>query len=263
MVQINWEAVGERYYDTGLSHGVLYVDGSYGVPWNGLASVTEAPSGGVPTTYFLDGVPYNSASSVEEFSGTIEAFSSPEEFDECEGMVHVGNGLYDTNRYRKAFGFCYRTLVGNDVDGSDHSYKIHLIYNALASTSKKRVGTLSDQMSLSPLSWDITTKPTDVPSASPSAHIIIDATVTRQSVLASIEDRLYGGDNVYPYLPSPSELYELFLHDPVLTIFDNGDGSFTVTGPDEIVEQLDVDTFRITSDAVTYEDSDTYVLHYP
>lgn len=235
MTRMTWNDPGTKFYESGVDRGVLYVEGGYGVPWNGLVQVSEKPSGSDATAYYLDGQKYFTGLTSEEFTGTIEAYYSPPEFDVCDGSATLGLGLYARQQPRKSFGFSYRTKLGNDVDGIDYGYKLHLIYNALAQPSDKNFKSISDTADLNTLSWDITTTAVQVPGAAPTAHMIIDMSEAHAELREAVEDILYGTDLDSPRLPTPQELVELFESTQYLIVVDNGDGTATISGPDDIV----------------------------
>lgn len=210
MTRLKWDVVGERTFETGVDRGVLYVDGSGGVPWNGLISVSESPSGADLSEYYIDGIKYLQLLATEEFTATIDAFTYPDEFAACDGTRPVGNGLFVTQQPRKEFSLSYRTKVGNDVDGVDLSYKIHLVYNSLAAPSSRQHNSLSENVEPLNFSWQISTKPPRFAGYKPTAHLVIDARDTPSDLLATIEDILYGTAIAAPRIPSADELIFLF-----------------------------------------------------
>lgn len=210
MGRLTWDAPGERYYEAGVDHGVLYVDTSNGVSWSGLISISESASGGDARPFFIDGYKYLNLPAAEQFEATIEAFSSPREFDPCDGVASVMNGLFATQQPRKPFNLCYRTKIGNDSRGIQRGYKLHLVYNALAAPSDRDHNTLGDTPEPSTLSWSISTKPPRVVGRKPTAHMTIDSRTTPPLLLTRIEDILYGSDEYAPRLPSVQELVDLF-----------------------------------------------------
>lgn len=210
MTRIEWGASGERFYEVGIDRGVLYVPGYDGVPWQGLSAIKENPAGAEPQPYYQDGIKYLNVASSEEFQATLEAFSSPSVFDVCDGVVSPYSGLQLTEQPRKKFGLSYRTRVGNDVDGLDHAYKIHLVYNALAGPSSKEHVSLSNNADPLVLSWGITTVPERLSGVKPTAHLIIDSRNTNPALLLEIEDQLYGNDIFDPVLPTASEILAMF-----------------------------------------------------
>jgi len=209
MSRIIWGAAGERVYEAGVDRGVLYV-GGIGVAWNGLTAVKQSSSGGDPSPYYLDGVKYANVAGSEEFEATIEAYSSPQEFGQCDGTVGIQNGLFITQQKRKSFGLCYRVKLGNDVKGLEYGYALHLVYNALSAPTDRDNSTISDSVDVNKLSWALTTTPPVVAGYRPSAHMVIDSTKTPAAKLSAVEDILYGTDSAAPRLPSQEELIALF-----------------------------------------------------
>lgn len=205
MTKLEWGRVGSKFYEAGVDRGVLYVNG-VGVPWVGLISVDEKPTGGVPTPYYIDGFKYANVATAEEFEATIEAFSAPAEFRACDGTVSIQNGLFVTEQPKKAFGFAYRTGVGNDVDGLDHGYKLHLVYNALAESNGRTNQTLSDNPEPNSYSWDISTSPISPIGYRPTAHIVVDSRSTDPVTLGYLEGILYGAEGIDPRLPDADEI---------------------------------------------------------
>lgn len=212
---LKWDQTGERFYETGIDRGVLFVmnGGAYGagVAWNGLTSVTESRSGAEETALYADNIKYLALRSNEEFGGTIEAYSSPEEFDECDGTASLTKGVGVGQQARKAFGFAYRTKIGNDTDGTEKGYKLHLVYNATANPSERQYQTINDSPEAMSLSWEFTTIPIEMPNnLKPAAHIEIDSTKVDGTKLAAFEKILYGSDNAASKLPTPEEVFNAF-----------------------------------------------------
>jgi len=215
MSRITWDGVGDRLYETGVDRGVLYIpnnQGEYvnGYAWNGLTSVNESPSGAEATPQYADNLKYLNLQSAEEFGGTIEAFTYPEQFAQCDGSAALAPGVFVGQQTRKPFGFSYRTLLGNDVDSTDHGYKLHLVYGALASPSEKAYSTVNESPEAMTFSWEFSTTSVPVPDHSPSATITIDSTKVNSAKLAALEDILYGTDIQTPRLPLPAEIVSLF-----------------------------------------------------
>ncbi len=210
---ISWDEIGERLYETGVDRGVLYpvTNGTYGngVAWNGLSKVSESPSGAEPTALYANNKKYLELLSAEEFAFTLEAYVSPEEFDECDGSVAIATGVYATQQSRKMFGLCYRSLIGNDTEGTDKGYKIHLVYGAKAKPSSKERSTVNDSPEAANLSWECSTTPVDVPGFKVCAHFIIDSTKVAKATLEAIENILYGTGSTPARLPMPAELITL------------------------------------------------------
>lgn len=214
MAKIEWDKTGERLYETGVKNGVLYVQeaGAYpkGVAWNGLTAVTESPSGAEATPLYADDIKYLNLLSAEEFGATIEAYTYPDEFAECDGSASLADGVMIGQQARKTFGLCYRTAIGNDIDGNDHGYKLHIIYGALAAPTEKAYATINDSPEAITFSWEVTTTPVNVTGAKPTASITIDSTKATPEKLAALEKILYGDTEVEARLPLPDEIKQLF-----------------------------------------------------
>lgn len=224
--RIVWDKTGERLYETGVSQGVLYVqnsDGTYplGVAWNGLTTVTESPSGAEATALYADNIKYLNLMSTEEFGATIEAYTYPDEFAECDGSAAIGKGVMIGQQKRKTFGLCYKTVLGNDVESNDYGYKLHIIYGAMAAPSEKAYATINDSPEAITFSWEVTTTPVSVSGFQPTASIVIDSTKADPTKLKALEDILYGKDAgaagtpaaVAPRLPLPNEIATLMPND--------------------------------------------------
>jgi hypothetical protein len=214
MPQIIWDAVGDRIFETGVDHGVLYVRNSLGaypigVPWNGLTTVTESPSGAEVTPQYADNMKYLNLQSAEEFAATIEAFTYPDEFAACDGTAEIVPGVSVGQQNRSTFGFSYRSKLGNDIQGQDYGYKIHLIYGALAAPTEKTNATINDSPEAAAFSWELSTTAVEVPGFKPSAHVVINSTTVPPEYLAAVEAILYGTTSGTPRLPLPKELIEL------------------------------------------------------
>lgn len=214
MPVITWDQVGERQYETGVDHGVLYLPtaGVYskGYAWNGLTAVTESPSGAEATAMYADNIKYLNLVSAEDFNGTIEAFTYPDEFGECDGTAEPKVGVLLGQQSRKTFGLSYRTLIGNDVDGQDHGYKLHLVYGALAAPSEKAYATVNDTPEAITFSWSISTTAVPVTGFKPCATLTINSTTVAPADLTALEALLYGGEAAEPQLPLPDDVLALF-----------------------------------------------------
>lgn len=213
-MKLVWDEVGKRFYETGVSNGVLYpqaTNGEYpkGVAWNGLISVSENPTGAEPTPLYADNIKYLNLFSNEEFGATVEAYTYPEEFAKCDGSAEIAKGVMAGQQPRSAFGLCYRTVIGNDVDGNKLGYKLHIIYNALASPSEKQYSTINDSPEAITFSWELSTTPIQVAGFSPTATLVIDSTKVQPAKLKSLEDILYGDDTNEARLPLPAEIVTL------------------------------------------------------
>ena len=214
MAKLVWDESGKRLYETGVGKGVLYVQGENGeyqngVAWNGLTAVTESPSGAEPTALYADDIKYLELFSAEEFGATIEAYTYPEEFEACDGSASLGTGVTIGQQDRKAFGLCYRTVVGNDVKGNEHGYKLHLVYGAKAKPSEKAYATVNDSPEAVTFSWEVTTTPVNVAGFKPTASVTIDSTKIEPDKLKAIEDKLYGTQDQEPTLLLPDEIAQI------------------------------------------------------
>lgn len=212
MAKLTWDQTGQKIYETGVDHGVLYPasEGTYpkGVAWNGLTNVTESPSGAEPSPIYADNIKYVNLMSAEEFGATIEAYTYPDEFAECDGSKELTKGVYAGQQPRKTFGLCYRTKIGNDVDGDDHGYKLHLIYGALAAPSERAYATVNDSPEAITFSWELSTTPVEVTGGKPTACLTIDSTKVDATKLAALEKILYGDTETEARLPLPDEVAE-------------------------------------------------------
>ena len=213
MSKIKWDQTGERYYETGVSKGVLYpyANNAYakGVAWNGLINVSESPEGAEATPLYADNIKYLNLMSAEEFKATIEAYTYPDEFAACNGEASLEQGVSIGQQKRSQFGLSYQTKIGNDVD-SELGYKIHLVYGALAAPSEKAYATVNDSPEAITFSWEISTTPVEVPGFKPTASLVIDSTKVDPTKLAEFEKKLYGDETTEATLPLPSEVATLF-----------------------------------------------------
>lgn len=219
-MKLVWDKTGEHFYETGVKNGVLYpmsASGTYpkGVAWNGLTAITESPSGAEATALYADDIKYLNLMSNEEFGATVEAYTYPDEFAECDGSASLTEGVYIGQQARKTFGLCYRTTLGNDAKGNDYGYKLHIIYGAMASPSEKAYSTINDSPDAITFSWELSTTPVAVANFKPTASLTIDSTKVDPEKLATLEEILYGKDGtgedhstgaVDPRLPLPDEI---------------------------------------------------------
>lgn len=210
MARLNWEAPSKRFYNNGVDRGVLYVGSDTGVAWQGLVAVRESPTGGEAKPAYIDGVKFRNISSAEEFAATIEAFSAPKEFDPCDGIKSIQNGLMVTQQRRRPFNFSYRTNIGNAAGEDDSDHQIHIVYNALAGPSEREHSTLGSSSEAKSMSWDLTTLPPSMPGVRPTSHLTIDSRYTPPNLWAYLEGVLYGTEEFDPELPTATELFELF-----------------------------------------------------
>lgn len=217
MAKLKWDQTGERLYETGCDRGVLFpvaTGGTYGsgVAWNGLSSVNQSPSGAEATAVYADNIKYLDLMSAETFGATVEAYTYPTEFAECDGSATIAQGVTAGQQTRKMFGLSYRTMIGNDTEGTDHGYKIHLIYGCKAAPSERNYATINDSPEATALSWELTTTPVDVPGFKPTAHLEIDSTKADPTKLEALEKILYGSDEEpesQSRLPLPEEVITL------------------------------------------------------
>ena len=214
MSKIVWDAIGEHTFETGVRNGVLYLKdetGAYntGVAWNGLTSVSESPEGAEATDLYADDIKYLTLMSAENFKATIEAYTYPVEFEECDGSATIANGVVIGQQTRKPFGLCYRTAIGNDTDGNEHGYKLHIVYGCQASPSEKQYSTINDSPEAITFSWEVNTTPVNVTGKKPTATLIIDSTKADKAKLTALEAILYGSESTEPRLPLPDEIATL------------------------------------------------------
>jgi hypothetical protein len=254
MAKLTWDGVGERIYETGVDHGVLYIPNAAGVyntgfSWNGLTTVTESPSGAEATALYADNIKYLNLISAEEFGGTIEAYTYPEEFGQCDGTAAPSQGVLIGQQNRKTFGLCYRTRVGNDLEGTDHGYKLHLIYSAIAAPSEKAYATINDSPEAITFSWSISTTPVAVGTIGtetykPTASLTVDSTKVNSAALATLEDILYGTAGTDPRLPQPAEVIALFSGTvtevtPVQPTFNQGTNTITIPATTGVIYAIE------------------------
>lgn len=214
MPKLVWDKVSEHLYETGVDHGVLYrldQNKQYknAVVWNGLTGITESPSGADETKLWADNIKYVSLRAAEEFGGTIEAYTYPDEFAECDGSVALVPGVYAGQQNRAGFGLSYRTVLGNDTDLNEHGYKLHLVYGCSCSPSEKSYSTINDSPDAITFSWEFSTTPVEVTGHKPTACIVIDSTKVEATKLKALEDALYGTEQADAYLPMPDEVITL------------------------------------------------------
>ena len=251
MTQLVWDQIGSRRYETGADRGVLYPNNGPGVAWNGLVVVTEAPTGAAPVPQYLDGVKYQNRPAREEFGANLEAYTYPDEFEQCHGVTYIGNGLTLKQQKQIPFSLSYRTRVGNDVDGDLHGYKIHIIYNALAAPQPKKRSTITADPDAITFQWNLTAKPVNTPGYRPVYHMVVDSTKSTPQLMATVESILYGSPTTAARIPTPAELMTLFTGWPTLFVTTNSDGSFTITGPDDVVKIIDPSTYQVISSTAT------------
>jgi hypothetical protein len=268
MARLAWDKVGERFYETGVDRGVLYIPNSSGVynngfAWNGLVSVTESPTGAEANPQYADNIKYLNLLSAEEFGATLEAFTYPDEFGQCDGTAEPEPGVSLGQQSRKTFGLSYRTRKGNDLEGTDHGYKLHLVYGALAAPSEKAYTTINDSPEAITFSWEITTTPVEVGEIGgvtykPTASLTIDSTKVNSSSLEQLEDMLYGTAGTDPELPTPAEVVALFAGTtvevtPLAPSYDDGTDTITIPNVTGVVYKIDGEV--VTGSVVITEDT--------
>lgn len=222
MAALVWDNIGDRLYETGVKNGVLYTSKTTesggvtttdpygnGVAWNGLTAVTESPSGAEATALWADDIKYLSLYSAEEFGATVEAYTYPDEFAECDGSATVATGVTIGQQPRKPFGLCFKTTLGNDTDGNNHGYKLHLIYGCMASPSERAYATINDSPEAITFSWEITTTPVSVTGHKPTAQLIVDSTKVDSTKMTALENVLYGSTTADPRMPLPDGVISL------------------------------------------------------
>jgi len=264
MTALTWDGTGERFYETGVDHGVLYIPdagGVYddGVAWNGLVSVTEKPSGAEPNAQFADNIKYLNLFSAEEFGATLEAFTFPDEFAEFDGLSVPEPGVTVGQQARKVFGLSYRTKIGNDTEGIDAGYKLHVLYNLTAIPSDRDYTTLSAAPEAIEFQWDISAIPEDVPGFRPTAHLILDSRLMSPALLSDIEDTLYGDGITDATLPPISTLVSFIGQWVIMRITDNLDGTWTADdGDGGFITMLSGTEFQIVQANAVYLNATTY-----
>ncbi len=260
MAELVWDQIGDRSYELGVSKGVLYQENRIGVPWNGLTSIEEANTNSVESIYF-DGVKFADIVTIGEYAATLRAFTYPDEFLYCEGVVEDQTGFYITNQMPGMFCLSYQTKIGDDVSGVDGGYKIHILYNLTAVPSNRSFETIGDSLDPIEFEWNITSIPEDIAYFHPTSHVIFDSTKIDPQMFKDIESILYGSDTTDPYLPSLKGLSSFIRKWQRLIITDNGDGTWTADAKDEgVINMLDAITFEMTTDTATYLNANTYEI---
>lgn len=261
MTRAQWDLVGERLFETGVDRGMLYKpdgEGDYttGFVWNGLTAVTESPEGGEANPQYADNIKYLNLYSYEEWKGTIEAFTYPDEFAECDGSAEPEEGVLVGQQTRKSFGFCYRTRLGNDLESIDFGYKLHLVYGATAAPSEKANSTVNDSPEAMTFSWDVDTVPVAWAGGKPTSTLVIDSTKAVPADLAALEDFLYGTISTDPSLPDPDAVIALFAGavttvTPTASTYDAGTDLVTIPSVTGVVYKLNGVTKAAGTHAIT------------
>jgi hypothetical protein len=253
MSRIQWE-LEDRRYEEGLDRGVLYLKDGTTVPWNGLTDLKETPANTIGAAVYIDGVKRYHQRDAPNFSAALSAFTYPDEFERCDGVLEINPGLQVSNQHREEFDLSYRTRH------TAAGYKIHLIYNAIAAPSSRSWHTENADTEPSVFDWDISTKPIVSENGVITAHVYIDTLEAWPTVISALEDVLYGTDTTPGRMPTIEELLEIFENNALFVVIDNGDGSWTATGPDEFIHMIDSTSFEITSPSAVWVDADTYTL---
>lgn len=260
MAALVWDQIGDRLFEAGVSNGVLYEADGTGIPWNGLISVQDNSSDQVEPVFF-DGQKINDVVTPGDYTGVLKAYTYPEEFLKYEGILEYQSGFYVTHQPRALFGLSYKTLIGNDVDGQHHGYKLHLIYNITAIPQEVTYETLSLEVEPIEFEWNLSAIPEEVDFFRPTAHVIFDSTKMDPYLLADIEDILYGSEDNDARLPSLTSLVSFVRSWQRLVITDHGDGTWSAYSPiPGVIEIVSPTEFSITTESATYLDADTYEI---
>lgn len=261
MTRLSWDEVSERFFETGLDRGVLYpkTGSGEGVPWNGLVSVDE-DGGEKVETYFIDGRPYLHYAKPKEYTATLTAFTYPDEFAEIMGLTETEEvaGFFVDSQQGNSFDLAYRTLVGNAVDGIEHGYKIHLVYNAVVNPSSASYETLSDNLEALQFSWEISAVPSPLPGYASTAHVVIDSRKMSSGNLQILESIIYGDASTAPSLPPLNELSEIIRFGDTIFITDNGDGTWSAEGVSTNFEMISDDVFQINDVNAIHNGDETF-----
>lgn len=260
MTRILWNAPGERRYETGVDRGVIYPKAGIGVPWNGLTRVTDKKDGRTPVPKYIDGFKVDETAPTGDFSASVSAFTYPDILSKYEGLQDIGDGLQIDNQVRERFNFTYRTLIGNELDGPDHGYKIHLVYNALVTPEEVDSETINKDPEAAPFEWELTTIPTRIEGFRPTAHFIINSLRTDPYVLAEIENMLYGSADRDPTMPEANDFMDILAGWADLLVYDHGDGIYTAYSTRDAITRFTDGSFEITSDSAVNLENGEFTL---
>lgn len=258
MPALSWDKVGDRFFETGVDRGVLYLPDK-AVPWNGITGVEESPNID-SKSFYQDGIKYLDVKVLGEYNATLKAYTYPDEFDQVLGIATDGKGLFIHDQRPKPFDLCYRTRIGNDVDGVDHGYRLHLLYNLMATPSNMSFGTVDSNVSAMEFSWGLTSTPQMLAGYRPTAHLSLKSTDLDSGYLEYIETILYGSELADAYLPTMTEMFDLIANR--VTIVDHGDGSWTATGSDRVIQSFG-DAFTIAGVKIDGPTDGKYALTIP
>lgn len=259
MAKLEWDQVGDRFFEAGVDRGVLYL-ADRAIPWNGLTGIEEIDSR-ESKSFYQDGIKYLDHQVLGEYSATLKAFTYPDEFNEVVGVGTDGKGLYIHDQRSKSFNLVYRTKLGNDVDGIDHGYRLHLLYNLRAAPSNVAYSSVGSNVDPLEFAWALTSTPQALPGYRPTAHLSLKSTDFDAGYLSFVESLLFGTDTSDPYLPSMAEMFDLVANR--IMIVDNGDGSWTATGSDRVVELLNETTFQLSGVQATFPSEGQYEITIP
>lgn len=262
MSRLTWDDSGSRYYEAGVDRGVLYIGNAPGVPWVGLISVDESSSEADVKSYYIDGYNYLNTSTVGKMTLNISAFTYPVEFSECDGSKHVRSGLFFGQQKRRSFGLSFRTMVGNETSSSPSDYKIHVVYDLMATPPGRSRKTFGENIEASSFSWEAVSKPRSVDGYSPVADMVIDSRLTHPVTLAAVEDILYGTDSSVARIPSPAEIISLYDVPVQWEVTDLSDGRFRVAGTDDNVRDIGNDMILIDHPDVAVVNDDSFTITY-
>lgn len=254
MTAIVWDEVGVRKFEVGIDRGVFYPSSEDGVPWNGLISVNIKQDGVSSSPVYFDDKKINEVVYLGDISATVKAYTYPDEFLPYDGFVECATGMFIDGQSRGTFDLCYRNYLGDDVDGIDLGYKLHLLYNLTAIPEDITNQTIDTNIAPIEFGWIFTSVPDEIPGFRPASHIIVDSTKVDPDVLSTLEDILYGTEGVDPRMPTMVEVYS----ELAMTIINKGDGTWSARGPDSVVTSLSVDDFQIDSTRVNVLDSSNY-----
>lgn len=257
---IIWDEVGSRTYESGIDRGVIYPANGVGVPWNGITSVSEKLEGNETTALYFEGVKYAEEVVPGEYAATISAYTYPDELVEFEGNLEVGNGLFVTGQRPKRFGLSYRTKIGNDEDGDNAGYKIHVVYNLLAVPSSRNYSSINNSTSPLEFQWDVTAIPSEIPGYRPTAHLIFDSRKIEANLFADLEATLYGDGSTDATLPAASTLAGFISSWVVIRIIDNQDGTWTAEAEGNYIEMVDATTYKINNANTKTLDVNSYSI---
>lgn len=257
MTRLRWDMAGRRVYESGVNQGVLYLDG-VAVPWTGLTNVVEGFAGDDSEPYYIDGVKYLDSQKIGDYTAVIKAFTYPPEFEEYQGVDSITDGMTLDGQPIKPFHFSYRTMIGSDTQELGSHYKIHIVYNLVATIDIPAYNSRGEAPSILEFSWKVFAMAKPIGAFRPTAHVVIDSRYMNPYLLKSLETMLYGDDTLDAQLPEIDDLVEYVGNWDMVEIRDNGDGTWTATGPSDFVYMLDPTTFQIDGIPVYWVDSDTY-----